>query len=333
MSVSTNDKKKRLTAISLFSGCGGFDWGATQAGINIIWANDINKYASQAYKTILPNVPFELGDIRDFKKFPKADILIGCYPCTGFSIAARRKAKGADTRDLTKTDGNFLYEEFLRALNQIKPKYFFVENVNGMVSAVDGWFFQQQMEGFNKCGYKPQHKLLKAIDYGAPQDRKRIFIVGVRKDIANHFSYQFPRPTYGPNTPNPYINMKDVISHLDPWPYGDFSTETFHGHYLTRNRKRKWTEPSYTIVANQSHVPLHPMGKPMQYIGKDSWALQGKKNRRLSWEECRILQCLPDHFNPDMDLRHKYLVIGNAVPPVFAESIIRPVVDYELSLS
>ena len=68
-------------------------------------------------------------------------------------------------------------------------------------------------------------------------------------------------------------------------------------------------------------------------LGVDSWALQGSKNRRLSWKECRILQCLPDHFEPDMELKLKYLVIGNAVPPVLAKAIIRPVVEYEESLT
>ena len=321
-----------LTAVSLFSGCGGFDLGAIQAGVKIIWANDIDKYAAQAYKMMLPDVSFNLGDIRDFKVFPKADILIGCYPCTGFSIAARRRAKGADSRNLFNTEGNFLYLEFMKVLKQIKPKYFFVENVHGMMNAIDGWFFQQQIAGFEKLKYTPKYKMMKATDYGAPQDRKRIFIVGVRNDIAENYNYEFPKPTYGPGTKKSYRTMKDVLSDMDPWPKGEFSMDTFHGHYLTRNRKRKWTEPSFTIVANHSHVPLHPMGRSMINIGEDSWALQGKSNRRLSWKECRILQCLPSRLDPDIDLIHKYTVVGNAVPPVFAKALLKPIVKYEKSL-
>jgi DNA (cytosine-5)-methyltransferase 1 len=330
MSYSKEKQKpNKLTAVSLFSGCGGFDWGAVQAGIKIIWANDINKYAAQAYKTILPRVPFNFGDVREYKTFPHADILIGCYPCTGFSIAARRRWKDLKSRDLTKTEGNFLYLEFMRVLEKIKPKYFFVENVSGMVSAIDGWFFQQQLEGFRAHGYQPQYKLLRAIDYGVPQDRKRIFIVGVRNDIAQNFTYKFPEPTHGHNTKKSFVTMADVLRGLDPWPAGEFSTQDFHGHYLTRNRKRSWNEPSYTIVANESHVPLHPMGKPMINLEKDRWVLQGKKNRRLSWKECRILQCLPEQLNPDGNLASKYLVIGNAVPPVFAKILLTPVVKHE----
>jgi DNA (cytosine-5)-methyltransferase 1 len=318
-----------LTAVSVFSGCGGFDWGAVQAGINIIWANDINKYAAEAYKTILPDVSFNFGDIRDYLIFPQADILIGCYPCTGFSIGARRRSKGCAIRNLLDVKGNFLYEDFLRALDQVRPKYFFVENVHGMVSAINGYFFQQQLDGFENRGYTPKYKLLKATDYGAPQERKRIFIVGTRNDVAKQFNYEFPKPTHGPNTKQPYLTMRDVLSDLDPWPKGEYSTEKFHGHYLTRNRKRKWSDPSFTIVAHHAHVPLHPMGKPMRRLGEDSWALQGKSNRRLSWKECRILQCLPDSLNPDIDLIHKYMVVGNAVPPVFAKALLLPVIEYE----
>ena len=323
------EQKTPITAVSLFSGCGGFDFGAVQAGVKIIWANDIDKYAAQAYKTILPDVDFHFGDIRDFDTFPKADILIGCYPCTGFSIAARRKKKGTSSRDLMQTEGNFLYKEFLRAIVQINPKYFFVENVHGMVNAMDGWFFQQQLDGFENLGYTPKHSFLKATDYGAPQERKRIFIVGIRDDIAKQFNYEFEKPTHGPDTNKPYLTMKDVLSELEPWPKGEFSTEDFHGHYLSRNRKRNWDEPSFTIVAHHAHVPLHPMGKPMLRLGEDSWALQGRKNRRLSWNECRILQCLPKTLNPDCDLKFKYRVVGNAVPPIFAKILLDPVMKYE----
>jgi hypothetical protein len=72
------------------------------------------------------------------------------------------------------------------------------------------------------------------------------------------------------------------------------------------------------------------MGMPMIRLGEDSWALQGKSNRRLSWKECRILQCLPETLNPDIDLLHKYMVVGNAVPPVFAKVLLFPVVEYEM---
>ncbi|MDF2571142.1 MAG: dcm [Sporomusa sp.] len=319
----------KLTALSLFSGCGGFDWGVHSAGIEIIWANDINRYAAIAYKSIFPDTPFTTGDVREIKSFPQADILIGCYPCTGFSIAARRRWKERTDRDLLSTKGNFLYQEFLRALLQTKPKYFFVENVNGMVSAVDGWFFEQQLQGFRELGYSPVYKLLSAPEFGVPQSRKRLFIVGIRDDIHHEYTYSFPEPTHGSGKPNPYLVMKDVISQMDLWPQGEFSEESFHGHYLTRNRKRTWNDLSYTIVANASHIPLHPHGDPMRKIGPDEWILQGDFNRRLSWRECARIQGLPDHISPEGNLNEKYRVIGNAVPPAFGRGLVKPIIEYE----
>lgn len=129
-----------LSVLSLFSGCGGFDIGALSWGcLDVIWANDIDAAAAQAYKHMVPCGEFHHGDVQKVQSFPKADILIGCYPCTGFSMGARRRAKGMEERDLMSIKGNFLYQEFLRALDQANPKYFFVENVTGMVSAkMDG---------------------------------------------------------------------------------------------------------------------------------------------------------------------------------------------------
>lgn len=319
-----------LTAVSLFSGCGGFDWGAQQAGVKIIWANDIDPHAEAAYKSLFKQVKFEPGDIRDIKEFPEAQILIGCYPCTGFSLGARRRAPGAEIRDLHANINNFLYKEFLRALKQVQPKYLFVENVRGMASADGGWFLQEQLSSFDKAGYNVKFELLSASDFGAPQSRKRIFIVGVRKDITS-FSYEFPMPTHGPNGQQSCIVLKDVLKGMPLWPEGEYLDYKFHGHYLTRNRKRGWNELSFTIVADGSHVSLHPMGQPMRYITKDTWELQGDENRRLSWRECAVIQGLPKHVSPSGNLRKKYRVVGNAVPPVFGQALLRSVVEFEES--
>ena len=319
----------QMKAVSLFSGCGGFDWGATQAGVEIIWANDIDKTASIAYKSIFPNTEFIFGDVRGIKNFPKADIMIGCYPCTGFSSAARRKWKKRGERDLTKINGNFLYLEFLRALKHVNPKYFFVENVEGMITAKNGWFFTQQFDGFRNMGYSVQYKTLEAISYGVPQTRKRVFIVGIRNDIAKEFTYIFPAQTHDIAGPHTCPNMFDTIGNMPEWPEGEFCTLPFHGHYLTRNRKRPWNTQSYTIVAHQSHVPLHPGGKPMKKIGKDLWELQGDFNRRLSWRECLLLQGLPKKMEIQAPLSCKYKVIGNAVPPAFGKALLSPVIAFE----
>lgn len=313
-----------LRAVSLFSGCGGFDLGASEAGLQIIWANDIDPYAAAAYRQLSPDVEFTCGDVSQIKNFPQAEVLIGCYPCTGFSLAARRRWKDRSERNLKTNRGNFLYREFLRALVQVNPKFLFVENVRGMSSADQGWFLRRQIGLYRRLGYNVSHKLLDARDYGVAQSRKRLFLVGVRRDV--EFTYSFPPPRFGATCEQPHRVLHDVISGMPEWPKGEYTDIRFHGHYLTRNRKRGWDEPSFTIVAHSHHVPLHPMGEPMIFVKKDTWALQGTENRRLSWRECAIIQDLPTRMEPVGNLDQTYKVIGNAVPPAFGTALLEPVV-------
>lgn len=321
-----------LTAVSLFSGCGGFDFGATQAGIQVVWANDVDKYAALAYQSLLPGVEFVHGDVRKVEAFPRADILIGCYPCTGFSLAARRKWHEREDRDLKEMKGNFLYQEFIRAIDHVQPKYLFIENVGGMTSAEGGWFFEQQLEGLRAKGFVMQHQMLLSQEYGLAQTRKRVFLVGVREDIAAAgFTYVFPPATHGEGL-LPIRSMSDALGEVVS-EEADICRSSYHGHYLTRNRKRAWADPSFTIVANACHVPLHPSGEPMIRMGKDHWALQGETNRRLSWKECAALQGFPvGKMTLDSPLTQKYKVIGNAVPPHFGYAVVRPVVEFELGV-
>jgi DNA (cytosine-5)-methyltransferase 1 len=317
-----------LTAVSLFSGCGGFDYGVQQAGVEIIWANDIDPHAAAAYRAVFPATEFVLRSVCDLQTFPTADILIGCYPCTGFSLGARRRWKDNEKRDLLADERNYLYREFLRALGQVRPKYLFVENVRGMLSAENGWFFTQQLQGFRDSGYNVKFKCLSAVEYGVPQSRSRIFIVGIRSDLIG-FDYAFPKPTHGPLGYQPYSCLREAIGFMEGWPEGEYFDYPFHGHYLSRNRKRKWNEPSFTVVANHHHAPLHPMGEPMQFVGKDKWELKGDQNRRLSWRECAAIQGLPAEAVPCGTLADKYRVVGNAVPPAFGRALLGPIIAYE----
>lgn len=366
---------KELTAVSLFSGCGGFDWGAQQAGVKVLWANDIDTSAAHAYQEAFPKVDFKDGDIVKVTKFPQADVLIGCYPCTGFSLGSRRRGPSAEERDLRSIKGNFLYREFLRALRQVQPRYLFVENVRGMLSADGGSFFKDQIKSFKELGYCISFAQLDSSHYGVAQLRERVFIVGVRRDVKD-FRYKFLKPTHGLRVRDaecsedssgaktkrkkrrkstaclwtqlakrpmasyslaamadclPLQTMEDVIKDK-LWPDDEVCEAPFHGHYLTRNRKKSWDDASFTIVAHMDHVPLHPDGEPMVNIGVDKWKLQGEANRRLSWRECAAIQGLPEVMVPSGELGEKYRVVGNAVPPAFGRALLQPVVDFESSL-
>lgn len=314
-----------MKAVSLFSGCGGFDLGLARNGVDIIWANDIDRAAAKAYKKLFPDTEFIHEDIQNVTKIPNADILIGCYPCTGFSEAAKRKWKDREYRDLTENPKNFLFEEFLRAISIVKPKIIFIENVQGMLSASQGAFLASQIKGLKELGFEnPKIELLNAADYGVAQTRKRLFVVAVHKSIEG-INYSFPEPTHGKGR-IPYRTLRDVIGDLPIDPIGEYSTQRFHGHFLTRNRKRTWDEPSFTIVANADHVALHPAGESMVRLEKDKWILQGEFNRRLSYKECFTIQGIPV-IDFDDTLNNKYKVAGNAVPPLLAEAVSKPIIE------
>src|SRR5713101_5623602 len=164
-----------LRATSLFSGCGGSDVGLAAVGVRVTWATDIWRPACETYKLNMPKTEVVCADIRDIKHFPAADIMIGCYPCQGFSQGGRR-----DPDD----DINQLFRHFGRALRQAKPLGFIVENVVGMTLGRNRLLLRQQLALFRWSGYDVQWRLLDARDYGLPQERKRVFLVGTRKDLA-----------------------------------------------------------------------------------------------------------------------------------------------------
>ncbi|OSI09445.1 DNA cytosine methyltransferase [Neisseria zoodegmatis] len=310
------------TAVSLFSGCGGSDTGIHQLGINILMANDIIPYARDVYLANLPDTDYILKDIQKLESFPSADLLLGCYPCQGFSQGGLRQADNKL---------NFLYKEFARALKSIKPKAFIVENVNGMLRSNYEYLLKDQINTFSELSYDVHHKVLNAADYGVPQFRKRIFIVGTRKDLA--VEYKFPIPTHGPNGNLPYVTIREALHGMPDWPTGEFYNLPFHWYYMSRNRRQDWEQPSKTIVSNARHTLLHPISPKMKKIGKDQWIfVEDRPARRFSYQECAILQgfkrdlIFPDTSNAS--LMNKYKVIGNAVPPALFQAVANELIKF-----
>lgn len=306
-------------AISLFSGCGGSDAGIIRAGFSVLMANDILPYAKDVYLANHPETDFILGDIAAIESFPSAELLIGCYPCQGFSQGGVR----SPDRKI-----NTLYKEFARALVLIQPKAFIVENVSGMVRKNFKHLLEDQQKTFSEAGYTVQSEVLNAADYGVPQVRRRIFIVGIRSDI--DVAYKFPTPTHGLGLV-PYASIRSAIHDLPEWPIGEFYGRVFHWYYLSRDRWMDWDQPSRTIVANPRHVPLHPMSPPLQKKRHNEWcfAYPGRA-RRFSYREAARLQGFGDLFFPDTkygSLNSRYTVVGNAVPPPLFEAVARALPD------
>ncbi len=340
----------KLVTISLFSGCGGGDIGASRVGAKIILANDndANAIATyQKYKHLVSESDIEIThkDIENVKAFPHCDLAMGCYPCQSFTMGGPRSPDN-DSRST-------LYKQFARCLEASKAKYFVTENVAGLAWLNKGKHLKDQLDCFHNAGkgYNVSVDLLDTKDYGIPQTRRRIIIVGIRKDIA--LFYSFPAATYGPAGSNllPFASHGDVIEDLPidgSGEYYDYSPEPFSWWYMSRNRKRRWEEPSYAIQANWRHVPIHPASPKMHMVEskledgfKQRWEftkeydhLESHPNypklenpRRLSWRECAAIQTFPEGFEPVGSMASKYLQIGNATPPLLMEVIVKGLVD------
>lgn len=309
------------TAVSLFTGCGGSDAGVINAGFNVLMANDIIAYAKDTYLANHPETDYILGSVTKIEHFPNADLLVGCYPCQGFSQGG---ARDPDRRI------NYLYLEFARALNAIRPKAFIVENVSGMVRSNFRHLLENQVKVFTEAGYAVNYKVLNAAAYGVAQERKRIFIVGIRNDF--DIRYTFPEATHGPDCENAYNTIYDSIANLPEWPTGEFYDNEFHWYYMSRDRRRGWDQLSKTIVSNPRHMPLHPLSPPLTKLGNDKWAFTTEgRARRFSYREASRLQgfsndfVFPDTDNSSLDMRYK--VVGNAVPPPLFEAVAAALPD------
>jgi DNA (cytosine-5)-methyltransferase 1 len=300
--------------ISLFSGCGGSDLALNRGGFKVVWSNDIWNVACETNRTNLNNRNVVEGDIRRFNDFPDSELLVGCYPCQGYSQGGRRKPLEPI---------NFLYQEFDRVLRIVRPRAFVVENVSGMAYGENYSLLTNQLYRYRLAGYRVNWKVLDAKSFGAPQDRRRIFIVGIRSDISE--VYNFPAPEYGPETRKRYRTQRDAIAGLPSWPEGDFCEEKLHWYYLSRNRRRPWGQPSPCIVGHWRHVPLHPISPPLKRINTDCWRFRrAGRARRLSYKECALLQGFPKSFIWKVgSVKERFQMIGNAVPPPLFEAVLR----------
>lgn len=315
-----------MKAVSLFSGCGGSDAGVISAGFDVVMANDIITYARDAYLANLPATDYVLGDVAKIQTFPAAELLVGCYPCQGFSQGGAREAD----RKI-----NTLYLEFARALHTIQPKAFIAENVSGLRRSTYEHILNDQLEKFSAAGahgYNVVWKELKAHEYGVPQERKRLVLVGLRKDLGLH--YTFPVPTHGPNAAQPLYTIGKALQGLPDWPTGEYCEDEFHWYYLSRNRRRDFSEVSKTIVAAMRHMPLHPISPALNRIHTDKWEFsENRPARRFSYREAARLQgftadylthggdfvfpeiCTHANGTEGNAMRYRYKIIGNAVPP------------------
>ncbi len=310
-----------MKIVSLFSGAGGLDRGFEAAGFKTIWANDYDKDVWNTFTKNFPDTYLDRRSIANIRseEIPDSVGIIGGPPCQSWSEAGT--LRGIDDHR------GQLFFEFIRILRDKQPLFFLAENVSGMLAQRHSEAFKNIKNLFSQSGYNLSVELLNAADYCVPQDRKRVFFIGIRNDLAK--TYYFPAPQLEKKLLQDAIwDLKDTALSAKDKNHSnkgnchienhEFLTGGFSSIYMSRNRVRNWNEVSFTIQAGGRHAPIHPQAPKMVLVGKDQRIFApGKENlyRRLSVRECARIQTFSDnHIFYYDSLLAGYKMVGNAVP-------------------
>ena len=295
-----------MRIVSLFSGAGGLDLGLIQAGHQVVWANDIDADAVATYRK---NIGHHICccDIKEIEvvNIPNADVVVGGFPCQGFSVANLRRDIG-DER-------NELYKFFYKVVEAKQPNYFIAENVKGILSIGKGAAIRQITEDFSNAGYRVEVHKVNMADYGIPQHRERVFIVGQRVGIRPVEAFPFPQKTHSKDGVGmePWVSIRSAIEGLP-------SVHDANGDPNNRYSKYKVVYRNFT-----AHRPTNPDSPSPTILargnGKGGVCTIPHYNgtRRLSVRESAVVQTFPTDYVFIGSLGSCYRQIGNAVPVAF----------------
>jgi len=345
-------KNTQYVGIDLFSGAGGMSLGAQWAGVSVKYAIEKDVYAAQTYNINHPNTKVINSDIREFNTIPDdlgigATVLFGGAPCQGFSTSNRR------TNNRGNTD-NWLYKEFLRVLSLWEPDWVVFENVTGIVEMESGAFFNDIVVDFESAGYMCSYSILNASDYGVPQKRSRLFLIGSKGGKAIDFSLI--------NEEN-IVTVRDALidlpllengANVDVLPYSQEADNVYAmsmrgnqikctGHLVTRNSEQvtkrydcikqgeNWESIPKELMENYSdptrcHTGIYHRlkdDKPSVVIGnyRKNMLIHPWSNRGLSVREAARLQSFPDDYIFTGSIGFQQQQVGNAVPPLLAKKV------------
>lgn len=321
-----------LTVASFFCGCGGSDLGIlgdfdylnqhyAKLPIEINYAVDFDKFAVQTYNANFSHKAV-CEDIKNVstKDIPNFDILIGGFPCQSFSTVNPTK----DTNDARAN----LYKELVRVLTAKKPKFFICENVKGLMTLQKGEILRKVISDFESVGYHVVYKLLLASNYGIPQRRERVFIVGIRNDIP--LQYQFPEAThtqYPTQNKKLWNPLKSVVKNLaiDEDKYY-FSQRAVEGMKNAKNNMKRGLFQDLdgqclTITSHLAKVSLNSRD-PVLLVNADK-----ELYRRFTPKEASGIQSFPESFTFPVSEIQAYKQIGNAIPPVLMWHVAKSLTD------
>lgn len=316
-----------MNYIDLFSGAGGLGLGFEQQGFQNVFSVELNKEIAKTYKYNFPKNHLIIDDIRNIsnaqiKKLQEnkpIDVIVGGPPCQGFSIAGNIGRKFIDD------PRNHLFKEFVRVVDVIKPKIFVMENVAHMATHNHGKTIKEICNEFRNIGYHVQYKVLNAVNYGVPQNRRRIFVVGT----SNNLKFGYPTPSFN------FSTVEQAIDNLPKLRNGEKSN--IPNHFAMNHSTQMLKKMSYVKEGEGREdipLPLRPKsGDARKYIRyerkKPSITITGdmrkvfhyNQNRALSPRELARIQTFPDSFIFQGTSISMQQQIGNAVPPLLGKAI------------
>lgn len=359
-------KDGKLIAVDLFSGAGGLSEGLKNAGFDISLAVDIDYYSCLVYGEN-HRIPPLCKDIKEIKRFEyllksvdlkkrEVDLIAGGPPCQGFSVANKI------TRN-ENNEKNKLVMEFVRIIKEIHPPAFIMENVTGLMSISEGCFINDVISDFEDAGYTVSKEALNAADFGVPQMRNRIFIVGMQ-----HAKYVFPKPSHGHKGKKPYISVGNAILADLPelngstgeriFPYTALPQNKFqrhlrlgctriYDHIITKNNETvkrrisaipqgaslcdliKRGELAEDLIITVDHKSVYrrlSADLPSVTIGnfRKAMLIHPTENRLLSLREAARLQSFQDKYRFSRGISHMQQLIGNSVPPLLSKAVVAP---------
>lgn len=305
---------EKLRVASLFCGCGGTDVGLLGGfdflgkhynanNMEIVYANDHDEAACNVFEENFSIRP-DRRDIRIVKseELPDFDILTGGFPCQSFSIIAQNPKRLG-----VKDDTGKLFFEMCRILKEKQPKCFIAENVKGILSANGKSAFPLIIQEFEDSGYTVQYKLMNAVNYGVPQKRQRVIIVGFRKDLC--INYEFPKELMVDE--EKFVPLKEVILDVVDEKYY-FSDKAVHGmmrrrEQMNKGRDQDINKPCNTVGAHLAKVSLNSTDPVLKI---------GDRYRRFTPREVARIQSFPESFVLSGTEASQYRALGNAIAPV-----------------
>lgn len=314
-----HDKYKYRT-ISLFAGIGGFDLGFSNAGFNMIWANDFDKYCVQTFKeNISENIV--LGDINEhLDDIPSHDVLVGGFPCQPFSTLG--KLKGFED------DRGTLFFTIKEIIKKHDTKVVVLENVKNIVNHDNGKTFRKIKNDLEELGYYVNYKVLNSADYGIPQRRNRVYIVAFNKKYFDDIPFEYPEPI------KLDLKAQDLLDDDVEEKY--FISTNMIGTILGKGTKGYIVKPTIDqSICKTLTATMHKMHRASQdnyytdIKNHEKYCDKNKTNiRKLTPNECRKIQGFPSDWKQVVSDTQAYKQFGNAVTVNVVYAVAKNLFDY-----